>query len=136
MSKRVSDAALIRALRCISTVQDGEECRDCPYCEEMVEGDHRWDSCAVDKVGLDAADRLEMLTRAVGPCRLTMKRWETLQVYADCKMRVEETAKRLDISGNAIRYRLRIIRQRTGKDPQTRKGLAKLLEEAPDDGED
>lgn len=61
---------IIRTLRCISTPGDHtSNCEQCPYWkkeqlngrlkEEL--GTDTWTSCDIDKVGLDAADRIERL---------------------------------------------------------------------------
>ena len=61
---------IVQALRCISTQGDHtSNCEQCPYWkkeqlngrlkEEL--GTDTWTSCDIDKVGLDAADRIERL---------------------------------------------------------------------------
>ena len=58
----MTDAQIIAALRCSSSVVDSPNCCDCPYqIVEKYQG-HTITSCDVDKIGHDAADRLEELT--------------------------------------------------------------------------
>ena len=61
---------IVRALRCISTPGDHtSNCEQCPYWKkEQLNGRLKeklgtdtWTSCDIDKVGLDAADRIERL---------------------------------------------------------------------------
>ena len=61
---------IIRALRCISTPGDHtSNCEQCPYWKKEQlngrlkeeSGTDTWTSCDIDKVGLDAADRIERL---------------------------------------------------------------------------
>lgn len=61
---------IIRALRCIYTPGgEHEDCTGCPYWKkEQLNGRLKeklgtdtWTSCDIDKVGLDAADRIERL---------------------------------------------------------------------------
>ena len=61
---------IIRTLRCISTQDDHtSNCEQCPYWKkEQLNGRLKeklgtdaWTSCDIDKVGLDAADRIEQL---------------------------------------------------------------------------
>lgn len=61
---------IIRALRCISAPEGpSEDCTGCPYYRvERVTGEIRdklgtdeWCSCDIDKIGMDAADRIERL---------------------------------------------------------------------------
>ena len=61
---------IIRALRCTSTPGDHpSNCEQCPYWKkEQLNGQLKeklgtdeWTSCDIDKVGLDAADRIERL---------------------------------------------------------------------------
>lgn len=68
MSERLETKQIIDALRCISTA--GNVCkRDCPYCvAETVSpelaakiGESEWDCCDCDRIGMDAAARLEEL---------------------------------------------------------------------------
>lgn len=68
MSERLETKQIIDALRCISTA--GNVCRrDCPYCvAETVPpelaakiGESEWDKCDCDRIGMDAAARLEEL---------------------------------------------------------------------------
>ena len=58
----MTDAQIISALRCSSSVVDAPNCSECPYqVEEQFMGD-TITSCDVDRIGHDAADRLEELT--------------------------------------------------------------------------
>lgn len=61
---------IVRALRCISTLGDHtSNCEQCPYWKkEQLNGRLKeklgtdtWTNCDIDKVGLDAADRIEQL---------------------------------------------------------------------------
>lgn len=66
----MTDQELIRALRCTSTPGGPlMDCEKCPYrvveavpehLREQV-GSDEWESCDVDKIGVDAADRLTSL---------------------------------------------------------------------------
>lgn len=60
---RVSDDQLIRALRCSSTVPDDSVCEACPYCATETWREEEIRSCDCDRIGMDAAARLEELTR-------------------------------------------------------------------------
>lgn len=125
MSKRVSDAELVRALRCISTAGGENPCSGCRY---RTVDDICGYSCDMDQVGLDAADRLEELTQSIRlKHQLTEVQWETLRAYAECNMRVNATARKMYINRNTVMYRLRIIGQQTLTDPTTFKGLSALL---------
>lgn len=63
----MTDQEIIRALRCVSSPEPERDCGTCPYfrketlSEEIQDklGVKTWDSCDVDRIGLDAADRLE-----------------------------------------------------------------------------
>ena len=61
---------IVQALRCTSTTGDHQvNCEQCPYWKKehlngrLKEklGTDTWTSCDIDKVGLDAADRIERL---------------------------------------------------------------------------
>ena len=64
----MTDQEIIRALRCVSSPEPERDCGTCPYfrketlSEEIQDrlGIKTWDSCDVDRIGLDAADRLEL----------------------------------------------------------------------------
>lgn len=59
----ISDAELIRALRCsCSPLPDDSVCRECPYCIAKTFEGRDWSSCDCDRIGMDAAARLEELT--------------------------------------------------------------------------
>lgn len=67
----MDDKTLIKALRCISTAgASNQDCESCPYFfRKQIPEDLQkklknkwWSSCDVDKVGMDAAARLEELT--------------------------------------------------------------------------
>lgn len=62
---RVSDEQLIQALRCVSSFKFGDEpCKECPYgIAEKWNAENVY-SCDVDRVCMDAADRLEELAEA------------------------------------------------------------------------
>jgi DNA-binding PucR family transcriptional regulator len=51
----------------------------------------------------------------------------TLRAYADCDLNVARTAKRLVVHPNTVHYRLRRVRELTGRDPQRFGELAELL---------
>ena len=66
----MEDKELIRALRCISTVGNKDNCKECRFCIEELLPEHLWEmtggeaifrSCDVDRIGIEAADRLEEL---------------------------------------------------------------------------
>lgn len=56
---------LVKALRCTCSVyRDADrDCAGCPFVIQERLGDDNWLSCAVDCIGLLAADRLEELDR-------------------------------------------------------------------------
>lgn len=64
----MTDQEIIRALRCISSPELERDCGTCPYFrkenlqEELQDklGVKTWDSCDVDRIGLDGAARLEL----------------------------------------------------------------------------
>lgn len=61
MMKR--DKELIRALRCAATAQTGDEpCETCSYNKKEEWNGGVWESCDVDRISMDAAERLEELT--------------------------------------------------------------------------
>lgn len=61
MMKR--DKELIRALRCAATVQTGDEpCETCSYNKKEEWNGDVWENCDVDRISMDAAERLEELT--------------------------------------------------------------------------
>lgn len=66
---RVSDEQLIRALRCSSSaLLDDGVCKVCPYCVTETWREEEIQSCDCDRIGMDAAARLEELTGATkGP---------------------------------------------------------------------
>lgn len=63
----MTDAQIIAALRCSSSVIDDPNCSECPY--QIVEQymGQEITSCDVDRIGHDAADRLEALTKEGTP---------------------------------------------------------------------
>lgn len=62
---RVSDDQLIRALRCSSSPKlDDGGCKECPYCVTEKWREEEILSCDCDRIGMDAAERLEELTAA------------------------------------------------------------------------
>ena len=68
---RVSDEQLIRALRCSSSaLLDDSVCKACPYCSTEIWREEEIQSCDCDRIGMDAAERLEQLTgRQENSCR-------------------------------------------------------------------
>lgn len=61
------DRELVRALRCAATVMTGDEpCKTCRYNKKEEWGGHEWESCDVDRISMDAADRLEELLGSEG----------------------------------------------------------------------
>ena len=60
---RVSDAQLIRALRCNYAIPDEDRCKGCFYCVTETWHEEEYLSCNYDKICIDAAARLEQLTR-------------------------------------------------------------------------
>lgn len=63
--ERVSGEQLIRALRCSSSPKlDDSGCKTCPYCVIEMWRDEEILNCDCDRIGMDAADRLEELTGA------------------------------------------------------------------------
>ena len=88
----MTDQELIRALRCTSTPGGPlMDCEKCPYrvveavpehLREQV-GSDEWESCDVDKIGVDAADRL---TAVLGDLeRVTRERDAAVEaVRGDC----------------------------------------------------
>lgn len=82
MSERLETKQIIDALRCISTV--GNVCkRDCPYCvAETVPpeiaakiGASECESCDCDRIGMDAAARLEELEAENARMRTEKPEW-------------------------------------------------------------
>lgn len=64
---KVSDDQLIRALRCSSSPKlDDSGCKTCPYCVIEMWKDEKLCACDCDRIGMDAAARLEELTRTKG----------------------------------------------------------------------
>lgn len=72
---------IVRALRCISTQDDvHEDCTGCPYYkQERLSAELKerllvdtWPSGDIDKVGLDAADRIERLEAENKALRATL----------------------------------------------------------------
>lgn len=62
---RVNDERLIWALRCSSSpMPDDSECKTCPHCVTETWREEEIRSCDCDKIGMDAAERLEELTGA------------------------------------------------------------------------
>lgn len=134
MSKRVSDAELVRALRCISTAGGGNPCSGCCY---RTVDDICGYSCDMDQIGLDAAGRLEELTQSIRPeHQLTEVQWETLQVYAECGLSATATSRALHRCYGTILHRMDAIAARTGIDPRGNfYGLCRLLGMRPPEGE-
>jgi sugar diacid utilization regulator len=66
------------------------------------------------EIDLDGRDPLPMMR-------------ETLQAFGDADMNVTRTARALHVHPNTLRYRLRRIRERTGRDPHTFLGLVDLI---------
>lgn len=82
MSERLETKQIIDALRCSST--EGNVCRrDCPY--YVVEtvppelaakiGESEWDKCDCDRIGMDAAARLEELEAENARMRAEKPKW-------------------------------------------------------------
>ena len=62
---KVTDKWLIRALRCSSSPKlDDGGCETCPYCVTETWREGEFLSCDCDRIGMDAAARLEELTGA------------------------------------------------------------------------
>ena len=62
---KVTDKHLIRALRCSSSpMPDDNMCKTCPYCVTETWREEEFLSCDCDRIGMDAAARLEELTGA------------------------------------------------------------------------
>ena len=80
------------------------------------------------EIDLDGRDPLPMMR-------------ETLQAFGEADMNVTRTARALHVHPNTLRYRLRRIRERTGRDPHSFSGLVDLiclvtlLSEAGQDGD-
>ena len=56
------DRELVRALRCTATAMTGDEpCKTCSYNKKEEWNGHEWESCDVDRISMDAAERLEEL---------------------------------------------------------------------------
>lgn len=62
------DRELVRALRCTATAMTWDEtCKTCKTCRyNKIEGwnGNEWESCDVDRISMDAAERLEELLNA------------------------------------------------------------------------
>ena len=64
---KVTDKQLIQARRCSSSPKlDDSGCKTCPYCVTETWREEEFLSCDCDKIGMDAAARLEELTGAAG----------------------------------------------------------------------
>lgn len=69
----MTNQEIIKALRCSASIhEEGPDCVGCPYAymekipeefREMCGGRTVWEDCDTDRICLDAADRLEALTR-------------------------------------------------------------------------
>ena len=66
------------------------------------------------EIDLDGRDPLPMMR-------------ETLQAFGEADMNVTQTARALHVHPNTLRYRLRRIRERTGRDPHSFSGLVDLI---------
>lgn len=66
------------------------------------------------EIDLDGRDPLPMMR-------------ETLQAFGEADMNVTRTARALHVHPNTLRYRLQRIRERTGRDPHTFRGLVDLI---------
>jgi carbohydrate diacid regulator len=75
-------------------------------------------------LGATGTMRSLLAARARG---LDLSMRETLQAFADADMNLTRTAHTLHVHPNTLRYRLRRIRERTGRDPHTFNGLVDLL---------
>lgn len=61
------DRDLVRALRCAATAKTGDEqCKTCRYNKKEEWNGHELESCDVDRISMDAADRLEELLGSEG----------------------------------------------------------------------
>ena len=93
---------IVRALRCISTPGDHtSNCEQCPYWKkehlngQLKEkfGTDRWTSCDIDKVGLDAADRIEQLAAENKALRKEIE-WKDMVIALAQRKQVEAEAER------------------------------------------
>lgn len=131
---RPSNEEIIWALRCISTVGAKQFCESCPYCvKETVKG-KEYVSCDIDKIGLDAADELELLTvckregsKRTGAAPLTSAQAETVLALAACNMSRAETARRMHRKHTTVDYHLDKINEATGLDPRNFYDLIELV---------
>lgn len=69
---QITTAQIVYALRCTASCDQRGDCTSCPYRvveqlnEEQVKelGTDKWESCDIDKIAMDAAERLEELVHA------------------------------------------------------------------------
>lgn len=72
---QITTAQIAYALRCTAACEQSGDCTACPYHavehldKQQIEelGRDEWESCDIDKIATDAADRLEELERALKP---------------------------------------------------------------------
>ena len=93
---------IVRALRCTSTPGDHtSNCEQCPYWKkEQLNGRLKeklgtdtWTSCDIDKVGLDAADRIEQLAAENKALRKEIE-WKDMVIALAQRKQVEAEAER------------------------------------------
>lgn len=133
---RPSNEEIILALRCISTPVTGDElCEGCHYhVVETVKG-KEYVSCDIDRIGLDAADELELLTvckqegsKWPGTKPLTEEQRRLILTLAACNMRPTRAARLLGKGATTVDCTMDRIHQATGLDPRNFFDLAQLVQ--------
>lgn len=135
-----SNKDIIRALRCISTPGGPESCEGCAYSVKKRMDGEEYIRCDFDKIGLDAADLLELLTvcqqrdeeELPDDTGLTASQRGVVLVYAACNMRITPARAILGKGAGTMYATMDKIQANTGLDPRNFYDLARLVEAAKD----
>lgn len=133
---RPSSKDIIRALRCISTAGAQQHCESCCYRTVKAFDGKTYKSCDIDKIGLDAADLLELLTvcqqrdeeELPDDTGLTANQRGVVLVYAACNMRITPARAMLGKGAGTMYATMDKIQINTGLDPRNFYDLARLVE--------